>query len=154
MLALIIAFTCILYNSGNKIPNLTPLFPNMGLISAICLHLSETCKNVILSSSAKISNSFILSAKSSYLDKTSKYFYQYIDTDGLPYSFSDVYGKFSFFSKNGSKFNVHGFNFNDAVDYTDLTSLGWKNYGFGSNLVLVPSSAKMLVGTQHTSGKI
>ena len=100
---------------------------------------------ILKSEKNEISNSFILSAKSSYLDKTSKYFYQYVDTDGLPYSFSDVYGKFSFFSKNGSKFNVHGFNFNDAVDYTDLTSLGWKNYGFGSNLVLVPSSAKMLV---------
>ena len=93
----------------------------------------------------EVSNSFILSAKSSYLDKTSKYFYQYVDTDGLPYSFSDLYGKLSFFSKNGSKFNVHGFNFSDAVDYTDITNLGWKNYGFGSNLVLVPSSAKMLV---------
>ncbi|RPG60018.1 MAG: TonB-dependent receptor [Flavobacteriales bacterium TMED191] len=95
--------------------------------------------------SSTFSNSFLFSAKSSYLDKTSKYFYSYVDTVGLPYSFSDFYGKFSFFSKNGSKFNLYGFGFNDNVNYVDLTNLGWNTYGFGSNIVLVPSSAKMLI---------
>jgi len=92
-----------------------------------------------------LSNSFIFSAKSSYLDKTSKAFYSYINSEGLPYSFSDFYGKFSFFSNNGSKINMYGFGFNDNVNYLNLTHLGWKTYGFGSNIVLVPSSAKMLV---------
>tara|TARA_B100001250_G_scaffold389429_1_gene388519 strand:- start:6749 stop:9055 length:2307 start_codon:yes stop_codon:yes gene_type:complete len=92
-----------------------------------------------------ISNSFILSAKTSYLDQTSKSFYSYLSDDGLPYSFSDFYGKLSFFSKSGSKVNVYGFGFNDNVDYVNLTQLGWLTYGFGTNIVLIPSSAKMLV---------
>ena len=92
-----------------------------------------------------ISNSFILSAKTSYLDQTSKSFYSYLSDDGLPYSFSDFYGKLSFFSKNGSKVNLYGFGFNDNVNYANLTELGWLTYGFGSNIVLIPSSAKMLV---------
>ena len=100
---------------------------------------------IFKSDSTSISNSFILSAKSSYLDQTSQSFYSYISEDGLPYSFSDFYGKFSFFSKNGSKMNIYGFGFNDNVNYINLTDLGWKTYGFGSNIVLVPSSAKMLV---------
>lgn len=100
---------------------------------------------IFSSDSSSFSNSFILSAKSSYLDKTSKYFYSYIDSAGLPYSFSDFYGKLSFFSQNGSKFNLYGFGFNDNVNYTDLTNLAWNTYGFGSNIVLVPSSAKMLI---------
>ena len=93
----------------------------------------------------EISNSFIISAKNSYLDKTSESIYSYVSESGLPYSFSDIYGKLSFFSKNGSKVNLYGFGFNDNVNYAGLTNLGWKTYGFGSNIVLVPSSAKMLV---------
>ena len=92
-----------------------------------------------------ISNSFILSAKTSYLNKTSESFYSYLVDDGLPYSFSDFYGKLSFFSKNGSKVNLYGFGFNDNVNYLNLTELGWLTYGFGTNIVLIPSSAKMLV---------
>ena len=40
---------------------------------------------------------------------------------------------------------MYGFGFNDNVDYVDLTTLGWTTYGFGSNVILVPASAKMLV---------
>ncbi|MBL32041.1 MAG: TonB-dependent receptor [Flavobacteriales bacterium] len=92
-----------------------------------------------------ISNSFILSSKASYLDQTSKSFYSYLSDNGLPYSFSDFYGKLSFFSQNGSKVNIYGFGFNDNVNYVNLTEIGWLNYGFGTNIVLIPSSAKMLV---------
>ena len=92
-----------------------------------------------------ISNSFIFSGKTSYLNKTSKSFYSYISDDGLPYSFSDFYGKMSFFSQSGSKMNIYGFGFNDNVNYIDLTELGWVTYGFGTNIVLIPTSAKMLV---------
>jgi len=97
------------------------------------------------SNNNKSENSFIVSLRSSYLDKTSKNFYSYISEDGLPYSFTDLYGKFSIFSENGSKINLYGFNFEDNVDYKDLTSLGWRTYGLGSNFVLVPGSAKMLI---------
>tara|TARA_Y100000814_G_scaffold288861_2_gene260942 strand:+ start:586 stop:1695 length:1110 start_codon:yes stop_codon:yes gene_type:complete len=100
---------------------------------------------IFKSSENDISNSFILSVKKSYLDKTSESFYSYISDDGLPYSFSDFYGKLSFFSQNGSKVNIYGFGFNDNVNYIDLTNLGWLTYGFGSNILLIPSSAKMLV---------
>ena len=93
----------------------------------------------------KAENSFIVSLRSSYLDKTSKNFYSYISEDGLPYSFTDLYGKFSIFSENGSKINLYGFNFEDNVDYVDLTNLGWQTYGVGTNFILVPGSAKMLI---------
>ena len=93
------------------------------------------------------SSSFLLSAKTSYLDKTSKIIYPYTDTsgNGLPYSFSDFYGKTSFNSANGSKINLYGFNFNDVVNYTGISDLNWKSYGGGSNFVLVPSNSPILV---------
>ena len=107
--------------------------------------MMEQYRKELLQNSYKSENSFIVSLRSSYLDKTSKNFYSYISEDGLPYSFTDLYGKFSIFSENGSKINLYGFNFEDNVDYKDLTSLGWRTYGLGSNFVLVPGSEKMLI---------
>lgn len=91
------------------------------------------------------SSSFILSSKTSYLDKTSKSLYSYISDEGLPYSFLDIYGKASFTGSNGSKFNVFGFNYGDDVLYSSLVNYSWNSYGFGSNFILIPSGSSMLV---------
>lgn len=91
------------------------------------------------------SSSFILSSKTSYLDKTSKTLYSYISDEGLPYSFLDIYGKASFTGSNGSKFNVFGFNYGDDVLYSSLVNYSWNSYGFGSNFILIPSGSSMLV---------
>lgn len=90
-------------------------------------------------------SSFIISAKNSYLDKTSESFYSYVDNGGLPYSFMDVYAKASFQGANGSKFNLFGFNYSDDVNYSDITKFNWKSVGFGSNFVLIPSGSGMLI---------
>jgi hypothetical protein len=47
------------------------------------------------------SSSFILTAKHSFLEQSSKIFYKYIDSAGLPFNFTDMYGKISLNSKNG-----------------------------------------------------
>ena len=91
------------------------------------------------------SSSFILSSKTSYLDRTSKSLYSYISDEGLPYSFLDIYGKASFTGSNGSKFNVFGFNFGDDVLYSSLVNYSWNSYGFGSNFILIPSGSSILV---------
>ena len=91
------------------------------------------------------SSSFILSSKTSYLDRTSKSLYSYISDEGLPYSFLDIYGKASFTGSNGSKFNVFGFNYGDDVLYSSLVNYSWNSYGFGSNFILIPSGSSMLV---------
>ncbi|MFM7682424.1 MAG: TonB-dependent receptor, partial [Bacteroidota bacterium] len=87
--------------------------------------------------------SYILSAKNSYLDRSSKIAYPYVNNgDGLPFNYRDLYGKLSFSGSNGSSFNVFGFSFDDAVTkYQALSNLKWKNIGFGSNFVVAPSSS-------------
>jgi hypothetical protein len=91
------------------------------------------------------SSSFILTAKHSFLEQSSKIFYKYIDSAGLPFNFTDMYGKISLNSKNGSKVNLFGFNFNDHVTYRNITDIGWNNYGFGSNVVLIPGDYPALI---------
>jgi hypothetical protein len=89
--------------------------------------------------------SFLLTAKHSFLEQSSKVFYSYIDTAGLPFNFTDLYGKISMNAKNGSKVNFFGFNFNDHVLYRNITDIGWNTYGVGSNVVLVPGDFPALI---------
>ena len=91
--------------------------------------------------------SYVLSAKNSYLDRSSKLLYPYINEgNGLPFNYTDIYGKMSFSGSNGSKFNAFGFSFNDGVSsYKQLASLNWKNNGGGGNFVVVPASSSVLI---------
>jgi len=89
--------------------------------------------------------SYLLSAKTSYLPTTSKVLYNYIDPQGLPFSFNDYYGKISLNSNNGSKLNLFGFNFNDKVSYKALQDMNWESFGGGGNFLLVPQSSPILV---------
>ena len=91
------------------------------------------------------SSSFLLNARHSYLDQTSKSLYSFVDTAGLPFNFTDLYGKVSFNGANGSKFNLFGFNFTDGVEYQGVSDLGWTNWGAGTNFVLVPSGSAVLI---------
>lgn len=93
-----------------------------------------------------ISSSYLLSAKHSYLPQTSKLLYSYANDKGeLPFYYTDLYGKFSLNSANGSKFSVFGFNFNDKVNYTNIAQFGWNNTGIGTNFVLVPEGSSLLI---------
>lgn len=89
---------------------------------------------------------YVLSAKNSYLRQTSKVLYSYVNPEGLPFNFSDYYGKVAFNGINGSKLNVFGFMFNDTVSrYKGSADLGWKSYGFGSNFQVVPGNSPTLI---------
>jgi len=91
--------------------------------------------------------SYIFSMKNSYLDKSSPKLYPYVNSgNGLPFNYSDYYGKISIGGNNGSKFNVFGFSFNDQVSkYLSLSKLAWRNNGFGSNFVVAPQTSPVLI---------
>ncbi|MFT5165976.1 MAG: hypothetical protein ACI8P3_001207 [Saprospiraceae bacterium] len=113
------------------------------------------------------STSFLITGKKSYIDETSKTLYSYaVDTSlyklanavdpenndklGLPYSFTDLYGKLSFVSPNGSKLNLFGFDFNDRVDFPGFADLNWKNIGIGADFTLIPSTSNIIIGGTFT----
>ncbi len=93
----------------------------------------------------KANASFIFSAKNSYLKQTSKVLYQYVDTVGLPFNYTDLYGKISVNAPNGSKVNFYGYNFNDRADYRQVATFKWNSYGAGANFVIIPARASMLI---------
>jgi hypothetical protein len=98
-----------------------------------------------LTDDGNTSMSYLVSAKHSYLPQTSKVLYRYANADGLPFNYTDLYGKMAVNSTSGSKFSLFGFSFNDKVNYSDIASFAWNNVGIGSNFVLVPASSNILI---------
>jgi hypothetical protein len=92
-----------------------------------------------------LSASFILSVKNSYLRESSKLFYKYINEDGLPYNFLDIYGKATINVGNGSRLNLFGFKFQDDVNYRNVSEFAWDTHGFGMNLIVIPGKAPALL---------
>ena len=91
------------------------------------------------------SASLILSVKGSYLEQSSKIFYTYVNENGLPYNYLDLYGKISINTPNGSKVNFYGFDFNDKVQYQILQNYNWKSYGGGLNFIAIPGKTPVLL---------
>jgi hypothetical protein len=91
------------------------------------------------------SATFLLSVKNSYLEQSSKIFYEYINKDGLPYNYLDIYGKIAVNAPNGSKVNFFGFDFSDKVHYSVLNDYNWKAYGGGVNFLAIPGKSSVLI---------
>lgn len=91
------------------------------------------------------SSSFLFTYKNSYLDRSSKAIYSYINEDGLPFAFEDFYGKVSLNGENGSKLNLFGFDFKDNATFRGVTDVNWRSNGFGSNFILVPKGSNTLI---------
>lgn len=100
---------------------------------------------------------YLVTAKSSYLDQSSKTLYSGLGETfarGLPYKFTDVYGKLTFSGDNGSKLNVFGFNFDDQAkllnDSTNpanpiLADYHWQARGAGATFVVSPGNSSALI---------
>lgn len=98
-----------------------------------------------LKEDGKASISYLLSGKTSYLPQTSKYLYKYADTAGLPFGYTDLYGKLSINTTNGSKLNLFGFNFSDKVNYAGLATFKWNSLGAGGTFLVIPQNANTMV---------
>lgn len=87
----------------------------------------------------KFSLSYLLSAKTSFLEYSSKLFYPYVKTE-LPYNFLDIYGKISLGASNGTKFSIFGFRFDDVMNYSSVATYNWNNWGIGTNFFIIPGT--------------
>lgn len=96
--------------------------------------------------------SYMLSAKHSLLPYTSKDLYRGINNgNGLPYEFTDIYGKVTFSSNQGSKTSVYGFHNVDKVTYAGIADLDFKQSGGGLSFLLVPSGSPIFI-KGHVNG--
>lgn len=95
--------------------------------------------------------SYVFSAKHSLLDNTSKSLYPKVnDGNGLPFNFTDLYGKVTFNGDGGTKVSAFGFHNQDSVNY-DIADLRWDASGGGVNFLMVPSGSPMFI-RGHVNG--
>ena len=96
---------------------------------------------------SKTTITYLLSAKNSYLSKTSPTLYPYIE-GGLPFDFLDLYGQVTLNLGNGTKFSLFGFAFDDSVsNYKSLANFHWRNYGAGGSFTLITGASSVMDGT-------
>ena len=97
------------------------------------------------------SGSYIFSSKHSLLDYTSKSLYPNINEgNGLPFNFTDLYGKVTFTGDGGSKVSVFGFHNQDSVNYS-VADLNWEASGGGLNFLMIPSGSPVFI-RGHVNG--
>lgn len=89
--------------------------------------------------------SYLLTAKTSYLDRSSKLLYDYVDSQGMPYSFTDFFGKVNFTSESGSKLNLSAYRSNDRAKFQQTSEYNWDAYGGGGRFVIVPGQTKFII---------
>ena len=95
--------------------------------------------------------SYVFSAKHSMLDYTSKTLYPKVNGgNGLPFNFTDLYGKVTFNADGGTKVSAFGFHNQDSVNY-DIANLRWDASGGGVNFLMVPSGSPLFV-RGHVNG--
>ena len=109
---------------------------------------------------SKSTVTYLLTAKNSYLSRSWNIFYKPLYpadrfpalASGLPFDFLDLYGKLTINSGTGSKISFFGFRFDDQVNgYQMLENYHWRNYGMGTNFMLVTGSSAILEGTMAYS---
>ena len=92
-------------------------------------------------------NSLFVSGKTSYLRQSAPIFYPYVQTrfGGLPFTFNDIYGKFTTQNSTGSKLSAKAFNFSDAVLLDSAAGIQWNSTGYGVNFLVVPPASATLI---------
>ncbi len=97
---------------------------------------------------------YLLTAKKSYLYESSKALYSGLGDqykNGLPFSFSDYYGKVTLNGGNGSKLNIFGLSFDDRAsilndsDGSKAADFSWKTRGGGATFVVSPGGSSALI---------
>jgi len=95
--------------------------------------------------------SYVFTAKKSLIDYTAKSLYPRVNNgDGLPFNFTDLYGKVTFTGEGGSKVSVFGFHNQDSVNY-NVADLNWQASGGGMNFLMIPSGSPVFI-RGHVNG--
>jgi len=95
---------------------------------------------------------YVLSGKHSLLPYTSEQLYRGVNNgNGLPFEFTDAYGKVTFFSNGGSKTSLYGFHNRDQVVYDSVATLSFNQSGGGMSFLLVPSGSPIFI-KGHVNG--
>lgn len=136
-----------------------------GLVSASPFQAKALIEGPIKKLDPETGNSisFLFTAKHSYLNETSPFLYPYatdttfyafaagdtslrdVEDIGLPFQYTDFYGKVSIVGGGGSKLDFFGMNFRDRFDFVGLSTVDWTTSGGGAHFNLVPPNSDVVM---------
>lgn len=98
-------------------------------------------------------SSFLFSARRCYLDLSSPVVYPWLpDTLGLPYNFTDLYGKTTF-TDGSNQVMFFGFFQGDNVNYEFPANYKWNSSGGGARFRVLPSGSNLILSGNFAYSK-
>ncbi len=94
------------------------------------------------------STSIIVSQKRSFIDATQTLLAPYLDSIGIPFSYNDLFGKYTFRNNEGDQFDLSAFHFRDRANYTGVMQTNWQNTGARAKYVYSPRFSSSLWSSQ------
>ncbi len=94
------------------------------------------------------STSILLSNKRSYLDATQPLMAPFLDSLGMPFSYNDVFGKYTFRNNEGDQFDFSMIHFKDRASYGGFVESTWQNTGARAKYVYSPRMSSSLWESQ------
>ncbi len=116
-----------------------------GKLSMSTLGMNASIEGPISKNPAFRNSSFILSGKTSLISSLAPILYPYTGETGIPYGFTDLFGKITKAGASGSKISLTGFRFSDQVRIDSMIRYNWVNRGLGCNVTLVPGNTNGLI---------
>ncbi len=116
-----------------------------GKISLSTLGLNGEIEGPLSKNGFFKNSTFLFSGKTSLIRSIAPVIYPYTGSTGLPYGFTDLFGKLTKSGSNGSKISFTGFRFSDQVSLDTALAYNWTNYGLGCNVVIVPNHSDGLI---------
>lgn len=90
------------------------------------------------------STSILVSQKRSFIDATRAIFTPFLDSLGIPFSYNDIFGKYTFRNNEGDKFDFTAFHFRDRANYNGVMESSWQNTGARAKYVYSPDNNSSL----------
>ncbi|MCD6346258.1 MAG: carboxypeptidase-like regulatory domain-containing protein [Bacteroidales bacterium] len=88
--------------------------------------------------------SVLFSNKGSYIDKIANNIYPYLDDNGIPYRYNDLYTKVSFMDVYGDQVDIQAMHIDDNAWFGEAMQSHWVNNAGGARYLTSPSSSQWL----------
>lgn len=94
------------------------------------------------------STSILLSQKRSFIDASQPILAPYLDSIGIPFSYNDLFAKYTFRNNEGDQFDLSVIHFRDRANYSGVMQSSWQNTGVRAKYVYSPRMVSSLWESQ------
>lgn len=94
------------------------------------------------------SSSLLISQKRSFIDASQPILAPYLDSIGIPFSYNDLFAKYTIRNDEGDQFDLSAFHFRDRANYSGVMQSSWQNTGVRAKYTYSPRLSSSLWESQ------